>query len=309
MIDHFQYITSLYVISNPYAQRNCNKLYRGSTLISQENGPSFLRHLRLYLIPQSWLLLLVYTWIIWSPWTTLLVRRGTVCYPLLSFLHHFWCGLSLDYQQKESMSSPTLSHPEVGTLIDEGGLEFVDVLKVGGFGVVYRAVDTISSSRRSYAVKCLTSVHGQSSTRRHLHIRETILHQFASAHPAIVTLHCVVEDHGHTYLIMDYAPDGDLFTQILHHRHYLGNDVLIKRVFLQILDAVQHCHSLGIYHCDLKPENVLCFDHGYRVAITDFGLATTKKLRAEFQISSVCYMSPGKIFWDSFKTYPYSCAI
>jgi len=197
---------------------------------------------------------------------------------------------------KASTHSPISNHPELRTLIDNGTLELVQVLGVGGYGVVYRAIDTIPSSRRSYAVKCLTSVHGQSSTRRHLHIREIMLHQIASAHPAIVTLHRVVEDLGHTFIIMDYAPDSDLFTQILHQCRYLGDDALIKHVFLQIVDAVQYCHSLGIYHRDLKPENVLCFDHGYRVAITDFGLATTEKSSAEFRTGSVYHMSPGKAF-------------
>ena len=77
---------------------------------------------------------------------------------------------------------------------------------------------------------------------------------------------------------MDYCPDGDLFGQILHKRRYLGQDDLIKHVFLQLLDAVDYCHLLGIYHRDLKPENVLCFNAGLRLVITDFGLATTEKV-------------------------------
>ena len=180
----------------------------------------------------------------------------------------------------------------MGTLIDDGALELVQVLGIGGYGVVYRAEarDTFFNTRRSYAVKYLNSLHGQF---RHLHIREITLHQIASVHPAIVTLHRVVEDHGHTFIIMDFAPDGDLFTQILHECRFLGDDELIKHVFLQLLDAVEYCHSLGIYHRDLKPENILCFDHGYRVAITDFGLATTQKSSAEFRTGSVYHMSPG----------------
>ncbi|EGN92876.1 hypothetical protein SERLA73DRAFT_146503, partial [Serpula lacrymans var. lacrymans S7.3] len=91
---------------------------------------------------------------------------------------------------------------------------------------------------------------------------------------------------------MDFASDGDLFSQILHNCRYLGNDRLIKHIFLQLLDAVEYCHSLGIYHRDLKPENVLCFEGGLRIAITDFGLATTDRFSEEFRTGSVYHMSP-----------------
>ncbi|KAK0219959.1 kinase-like domain-containing protein [Armillaria fumosa] len=194
-----------------------------------------------------------------------------------------------------SKNTPSISssnHPALGTLIDEGTLELVEVLGVGGYGVVYRAEDTFTSSPKSYAVKCLMHSNLHSSRQRQLHIREITLHQIASAHPNVVSLHRVVEDHKFTYIIMDYAPDHDLFSQILNNCRYLGRDHLIKHVFLQLLDAVEYCHSLGIYHRDLKPENVLCFDDGLRIAITDFGLATTDKVSTEFRTGSVYHMSP-----------------
>ncbi|KAF5368888.1 hypothetical protein D9758_003104 [Tetrapyrgos nigripes] len=184
-------------------------------------------------------------------------------------------------------------HPPLGTLIDDDSLELVEVLGVGGYGVVYRAEDTCSSSPKSYAVKCLVHRHNTQSVRqRQIHIREIALHQLASAHPNVVTLHRVIEDFNYTFIIMDYATDHDLFSQILHNCRYLGDDYLIKHVFLQLLDAVEYCHSLGIYHRDLKPENVLCFDGGLRIAITDFGLATTDKVSEEFRTGSVYHMSP-----------------
>lgn len=191
-----------------------------------------------------------------------------------------------------SSTTPTF-HPPVGTVIDRNSLELVEILGTGGYGVVYRAVEVRSSRPRSYAVKCLPGVR-DSESHRHLHMREIGLHQLASSHPSIITLHRVVRQNNLTFLVMDFAPDGDLFGQILLEGRYLGRDLLIKRVFLQVIDAVQHCHSLGIYHRDLKPENVLCFERGLRVAITDFGLATTNERSQEFKTGSVYHMSPGK---------------
>ncbi|KAH0826537.1 kinase-like domain-containing protein [Lanmaoa asiatica] len=161
--------------------------------------------------------------------------------------------------KQSSANSPP--PPALGTLIDNDTLELVEVLGVGGYGVVYRAVDSLA---RNYAVKCLISSQVHTGSRqRQLHIREIALHRLASAHPNVVTLHRVVEEHNYTYLL---------------------------------LDAVEYCHSLGIYHRDLKPENVLCFDGGLRVAITSFGLATTDRFSEEFRTGSVRYMSPGMYF-------------
>lgn len=207
---------------------------------------------------------------------------------ILSILAHeppFYSGMAC--------KSPT-AQLQLGTRIDGGALELVEVLGVGGYGVVYRAVETYSFNPKSYAVKCLMHNHDQPSMRRQIHIREIALHQLSSAHHGVVTLHRVIEDHSYTYIILDYAPDHDLFTQILNNCRYLGNDALIKHVFLQLVDAVEYCHSLGIYHRDLKPENILCFDNGSRIAITDFGLATTEKVSAEMRTGSIYHMSPGE---------------
>ena len=192
----------------------------------------------------------------------------------------------------QSPASPT--PPAIGTFIDNGALQLVEILGYGGYGIVYRAVDTFSPNPKSYAVKCLPHSNKRSATRqRQLHMREITLHQLASGHPNVVTLHRVIEEYQYTFIVMDYCPDGDLFTQILHKRRYLGHDALIKEVFLQLLDAVEYCHSLNIYHRDLKPENILCFDGGLRLAITDFGLATTERMSTEFRTGSVYHMSPG----------------
>lgn len=190
--------------------------------------------------------------------------------------------------------APSPAPPAIGTCIDNGTLELVEILGYGGYGVVYRAVD-IFAPETSYAVKCLPHSRKRNAERqRQLHMREITLHQLASAHPNVVKLHRVIEDFNYTYIVMEYCGDGDLFTQILHNRRYLGQNELIKNVFLQLLDAVEFCHSLGIYHRDLKPENVLCFDGGMRLAITDFGLATTDRMSTEFRTGSVYHMSPGE---------------
>src|SRR5271154_872068 len=109
-------------------------------------------------------------------------------------------------------SAVSITPPSIGTFIDDDSLELVEILGVGGYGVVYRAVDTQSLHRKSYAVKCLMHTQSNQTPRqRQLHIREITLHQLASAHPNVVSLHRIIEEPDYTYLVMDYAYDGDLF--------------------------------------------------------------------------------------------------
>ena len=67
-------------------------------------------------------------------------------------------------------------------------------------------------------------------------------------------------------------------------------------------NAHQYVHEMGICHRDLKPENVLCFENGLRLAITDFGLATTERMSTEFRTGSVYHMSPGVFTSPRFPT-------
>jgi serine/threonine protein kinase len=182
------------------------------------------------------------------------------------------------------------SRPEdrIGQLL-AGRIELTGVLGVGAYGVVYTAVDIFTCT--PFAVKALSKV-GLDSRQRKFQQREISLHHRASGHPNIINLVKILDAPDCTYVIMEYCAEGDLFSNITERGHYVGNDILAKRVFLQLLDAVEYCHSLGIYHRDLKPENVLVTENGTQVKLADFGLATTETVTSDFGCGSTFYMSP-----------------
>ncbi|KAJ5481676.1 hypothetical protein N7475_000488 [Penicillium sp. IBT 31633x] len=177
-------------------------------------------------------------------------------------------------------------------LILANRLELINVLGVGAYGVVYTAQDIHTNHR--FAVKVLNKT-GLDARQLKFQQREISLHHMASQHPNVVSLVRIMESVDCTYVVMEFCPEGDLFSNITDKGHFVGNDFLAKNVFLQILDAVQYCHSIGIYHRDLKPENVLVTDQGMTVKLADFGLATRDYYTSDFGCGSTFYMSPGKI--------------
>lgn len=145
---------------------------------------------------------------------------------------------------------------------------------------------------RLFAVKALNKI-GLDARQKSFQRREISLHSLASSHPSIVTLHKVIETPSCIFVVLDYCPDGDLFGMITEKQKYLDNTELIKRVFNQIVEAVEFCHQLGISHRDLKPENILCRKGGNHVVLADFGLATSERTSTDFGCGSTFYMSPG----------------
>lgn len=168
-------------------------------------------------------------------------------------------------------------------------LELTGILGVGAYGVVYTAVDI--RTQIPYAVKALNKT-GLDARQRKFQQREIRLHHEASRHHNVVSLVRILESEDCTYVVIEFCPEGDLFSNITERGLFVGNDPLAKRAFLQILDAVYFCHSIGIYHRDLKPENILVTDGGMTVKLADFGLATTDYFTSDFGCGSTFYMSP-----------------
>ncbi|KAF9144058.1 hypothetical protein BGX30_013951 [Mortierella sp. GBA39] len=171
--------------------------------------------------------------------------------------------------------------------IDNGRLVLQDMLGVGAYGSVYRAIDT--QTHQTYAVKSLNKA-GLNSRQCAFQNHEAQLHAKVSGHPNIVTLHKVVEENDCLYMVLDCGMEGDLFYTITERGGFVGNTMAIKTIFSQIASAVLHCHSRGVYHRDLKPENIIMF--GRSVKLVDFGLATTEPVSSEFGCGSTFYLSP-----------------
>lgn len=200
--------------------------------------------------------------------------------------------------QQPARYVPVAAEERLGKLLGNK-LQLTGILGTGAYGVVYSAVDL--QTRIRYAVKALSKFNADGTPldkrQTSFQHREIRLHHEASRHDNIVSILKIIDDPDCIYVILEYCGEGDLFCNITERGKYVGNDALAKKVFLQILDAVEHCHRLGIYHRDLKPENILVSDNGETVKLADFGLATNSEQSEEYGCGSTFYMSPGRIFF------------
>ncbi|KAK8455868.1 hypothetical protein SEVIR_4G231900v4 [Setaria viridis] len=90
-------------------------------------------------------------------------------------------------------------------------------------------------------------------------------------HPNIVRLNEVLAGKTKIYIILELITGGELFDRIAHHGKLRENEA--GKYFQQLIDAIDYCHSKGVYHRDLKPENLLLDARG-NLKVSDFGLST-----------------------------------
>ncbi|GAN11122.1 protein serine/threonine kinase [Mucor ambiguus] len=170
------------------------------------------------------------------------------------------------------------------SFIDNQSIELVSIIGSGSYGVVY--LGRYVYTNRYYAVKCLYDNHATQN--------EVEMHSTLSGHTNILSLEKVIKERNHVFIVMEYATHGDLFSSITQPKlsqAIIGKTKVIRYLFLQILDAVQHCHHNLIAHRDLKPENILLLSN-HRVKLADFGLTTNQMVSKEFNCGSSFYFSP-----------------
>ncbi|KAG0167932.1 hypothetical protein DFQ30_005492 [Apophysomyces sp. BC1015] len=182
----------------------------------------------------------------------------------------------------------TLTRPTLPNGSYIGDYKILDVLGFGGYGQVYLGQHIYTKMK--YAIKSLPQT-GLDERQKAFQRTEISLHS-KMCHPNIIRLDRVIRQSAWIHVVLEYGPEGDLFSAIADKDLYYGNHQRIRRTFLQLLDAVSYCHENSVYHRDLKPENILVFDDGRVVKLADFGLATPSAISEEHGCGSSYYFSP-----------------
>ncbi|PWZ20812.1 CBL-interacting protein kinase 9 [Zea mays] len=148
-----------------------------------------------------------------------------------------------------------------------GPYEVGKTISEGSFAKVKHARDSHTDAVR--AIKVLDRNH----VLRHKmveQIKRKISNVKLIKHPNVVQLHEVMASRTKIYMVLEFVDGGELFDKIVNSER-LGEDEA-RIYFHQLINAVDYCHSRGVYHGDLKPENLLLDSNG-ALKVSDFGLS------------------------------------
>ncbi|HUS66106.1 MAG TPA: serine/threonine-protein kinase [Kofleriaceae bacterium] len=182
--------------------------------------------------------------------------------------------------------------PRLGTVLHDR-YEIQQRIAAGAMAVVYRGERV--RLKRPVAIKFLHESYASSDDGMQRFEREALVMSRLN-HPNCVSVTDFGVDNGSPYLVMDFI-DGRSLREVLGVEHRMPASRALH-IVRQILAGLSHAHGQGVFHRDVKPENILLTTiegHGEQVRILDFGLA---KLRNETSVTTGIavgtpgYMSP-----------------
>ncbi len=177
-----------------------------------------------------------------------------------------------------------------------GRYEIVKEIGQGAMGVVYEAIDP--KINRPIAIKTIR-FSDEFEEDQIQEIKDRFFREAEIAgklsHPSIVSIFDAGEDYDLTYLAMEFLEGKDL-------RDYCKKGSLkplrkVLYIISEVARALDHAHSKGVIHRDIKPGNIMLLRTG-KVKVTDFGIAkaiSSTATKSGVVLGTPNYMSPEQI--------------
>ena len=180
------------------------------------------------------------------------------------------------------------SEKYIGRLLDNR-YEILEVIGIGGMAVVYKA--RCHRLNRLVAIKILKDDLSEDMEFRRRFQAESQAVAMLS-HPNIMSVYDTSATDEADYIVMELI-DGITLKQYMEKKGVLNWKETLH-FGMQIAKALEHAHSRGIVHRDIKPHNVMVLKNG-SVKVTDFGIArimSKSNTLTKEALGSVHYISP-----------------
>ena len=176
----------------------------------------------------------------------------------------------------------------IGRLLDDR-YEILELIGTGGMAVVYKA--RCNRLNRLVAIKILKEdLSKDDEFRRRFHAESQAVAMMS--HPNIVSVYDVSHSENIDYIVMELI-EGITLKQYMEQKGTLNWREALHFA-TQIAKALEHAHSRGIIHRDIKPHNIMVLKDG-SVKVADFGIAqmaTAQNTLTREALGSVHYISP-----------------
>ncbi|MBQ6720236.1 MAG: Stk1 family PASTA domain-containing Ser/Thr kinase [Oscillospiraceae bacterium] len=176
----------------------------------------------------------------------------------------------------------------IGRLLDDR-YEILELIGTGGMAVVYKA--RCHRLNRLVAIKILKDEFSQDEEfRRRFHAEGEAVAMLS--HPNIVQVYDVSSTDNANFIVMELI-DGISLKQYMEKKGVLNWKETLHFA-MQIAKGLEHAHSRGIIHRDIKPHNVMVLKNG-SVKVMDFGIArvmSKSNTLTKEALGSVHYISP-----------------
>lgn len=162
-----------------------------------------------------------------------------------------------------------MDEEEIREFLHMNGFDICAMIGKGGFSSCY----TVFSQQYQQVFVCkVITVLEQKKELMQKSFQNEINTLVNVIHPNIIQVYQTFSTEKHLYLILEYCPNGDLQSYIMHNGQIKDQALLLKYVS-NILDALSYLEEHNIVHKDIKPGNILLDAH-WRPKLADFGLST-----------------------------------
>jgi serine/threonine-protein kinase len=168
----------------------------------------------------------------------------------------------------------------------------------GGMGIVFLAKDVALD--RPVAIKLLPPELAEQRDLRERFLREARTAAKLS-HPNIIPVFSVEEVGPFVFFVMAYV-EGETLTERIASKGPLTPSEAVT-VLREVSWALEHAHSQGVVHRDVKPDNIMLESASGRALVTDFGIAQVAGVGVDTDFGEMfgtpAYMSPEQSIGES----------